>query len=71
MANDVLPDESPSNERMYIPGDFMEGGGQILRNAMAFATLLRRPIRIDKIRGGRKVPGLKPQHATGTSLPSF
>ncbi|MEM3071967.1 MAG: RNA 3'-terminal phosphate cyclase [Candidatus Bathyarchaeia archaeon] len=48
-----------------IPGDMLEGGGQIIRTALALATLLKKDIRLFNIRGGRKPPGLKAQHATG------
>ncbi len=45
-----------------IDGSYGEGGGQILRTALAFSTILKQPIRITRIRAGRKHPGLQPQH---------
>ncbi|MCM8781403.1 MAG: RNA 3'-terminal phosphate cyclase [Candidatus Omnitrophica bacterium] len=45
-----------------IPGDHLEGGGQILRTALALSCILSRPIRIFKIRAKRPNPGLKSQH---------
>ena len=45
-----------------IDGSMMEGGGQILRMAVAYSTLLGEPVRVRKIRLGRTQPGLKPQH---------
>jgi RNA 3'-terminal phosphate cyclase (ATP) len=45
-----------------IDGRYGEGGGQILRTSLALASLLRRPLEIHHIRGGRKKPGLRPQH---------
>lgn len=45
-----------------IDGRYGEGGGQILRTSLALASLLRMPLQIDHIRGGRKKPGLRPQH---------
>lgn len=45
-----------------IDGAYGEGGGQILRTALACSTILKKPIRIKRIRAGRKNPGLQPQH---------
>jgi len=45
-----------------IDGRYGEGGGQILRTSLALASILRRPLEIHHIRGGRKRPGLRPQH---------
>lgn len=39
-----------------------DGGGQILRSALALASLTEQPVRIENIRGDRPEPGLKPQH---------
>jgi len=47
---------------LTIDGSFGEGGGQILRTALALAAILQRPVEIRNIRGGRKKPGLRPQH---------
>uniref|UniRef100_A0A1E1XGJ8 RNA 3'-terminal phosphate cyclase n=1 Tax=Amblyomma aureolatum TaxID=187763 RepID=A0A1E1XGJ8_9ACAR len=51
-----------------IDGSVMEGGGQILRMAIAFSALFRKPIRVTNIRAGRSNPGLRPQHLTGIAL---
>jgi len=45
-----------------IDGSYGEGGGQILRTALAFSAILKRPVKINRIRAGRKNPGLQPQH---------
>jgi len=52
-------------ERIYIDGSFGEGGGQILRTALALAALLKQPVEIDNIRANRSRPGLKTQHLAG------
>jgi RNA 3'-terminal phosphate cyclase (ATP) len=49
-------------EPLYIDGSYGEGGGQILRTALALAALSRRPVTIDRIRANRPRPGLRPQH---------
>jgi len=53
---------------ILIDGSTLEGGGQILRNSVAFACLTQKPIKIVKIRAKRDKPGLKPQHLTGIQL---
>jgi len=45
-----------------IDGSFGEGGGQIIRTALALSTITRAPFHITNIRQGRDVPGLKNQH---------
>jgi RNA 3'-terminal phosphate cyclase (ATP) len=47
-----------------IDGSFGEGGGQILRTSLALSLLTGQPFRIEKIRAGRKQPGLLRQHLT-------
>jgi RNA 3'-terminal phosphate cyclase (ATP) len=46
-----------------IDGSFGEGGGQIVRTAVALSAVTGRPVRIKKIRQGRPKPGLAAQHA--------
>ena len=48
-----------------IDGSYGEGGGAVLRNAVALSAVLGEPVRIWNIRAGRKEPGLKMQHLTG------
>lgn len=45
-----------------IDGSYGEGGGQILRTALAFSAILETPIRVKNIRASRKNPGLGNQH---------
>jgi RNA 3'-terminal phosphate cyclase (ATP) len=47
---------------MVIDGSQGEGGGQVLRTALALAALLGRPLEIYHIRANRPKPGLRPQH---------
>jgi RNA 3'-phosphate cyclase len=51
-------------EFLDVDGSYGEGGGQILRTALAFSIITGRPVRISKIRAGRKVPGLRRQHVS-------
>lgn len=45
-----------------LDGSFGEGGGAILRQALALSMLTGKPFRINNIRKGRANPGLAPQH---------
>jgi len=47
-----------------IDGTFGEGGGQILRTALALSAVTGKPFHISKIRGRRPKPGLRHQHLT-------
>jgi len=50
---------------IIINGDFLEGGGQIVRTSVALAALLNKEIKIINVRGKRSPPGLKAQHIAG------
>lgn len=52
---------------MEINGNYLEGGGQILRTSVALSCLTGKPIRIFNIRAGRPTPGLKTQHLAAIS----
>ncbi len=45
-----------------IDGSYGEGGGQILRTALAFSAILKIPLRVKNVRATRKNPGLGNQH---------
>ncbi|MCK5559672.1 MAG: RNA 3'-terminal phosphate cyclase [Thermoplasmata archaeon] len=47
-----------------IDGSYGEGGGQILRTAVALAAVTAQPLRIINIRSSRPKPGLAAQHIT-------
>lgn len=47
-----------------IDGSYGEGGGQILRTSLALSLVTGKPFCINKIRAGRKKPGLMRQHLT-------
>lgn len=47
---------------LTIDGSYGEGGGQIVRTALALSAILDRPVELVNIRAGRKNPGLRPQH---------
>jgi RNA 3'-phosphate cyclase len=55
MGNDV-------SGAIEIDGSFGEGGGQILRTALALSVILKRPLTLHHIRAKRKIPGLGHQH---------
>lgn len=45
-----------------LDGNYGEGGGQIVRTALALSTITNKPFEITNIRAGRPKPGLKNQH---------
>eukprot|EP00696_Hemimastix_kukwesjijk_P015536 gnl/Hemi2/3750_TR1307_c0_g2_i1.p1 gnl/Hemi2/3750_TR1307_c0_g2~~gnl/Hemi2/3750_TR1307_c0_g2_i1.p1 ORF type:complete len:448 (+),score=72.80 gnl/Hemi2/3750_TR1307_c0_g2_i1:278-1621(+) len=53
---------------VVIDGSTMEGGGQVLRSTVAYASLLHKSLHIVNIRAGRANPGLQAQHLTGIEL---
>jgi RNA 3'-terminal phosphate cyclase (ATP) len=49
---------------LALNGAHGEGGGQILRTALALSAWLGEPVRLENIRARRPKPGLRPQHLT-------
>lgn len=49
---------------LVIDGSYGEGGGQILRSTVALAAITGQAVRIERIRAGRKRPGMAAQHLT-------
>ncbi len=47
---------------LEIKGDYLEGGGQIIRTALALSIITQEPFTIKDIRKNRKETGLKEQH---------
>ncbi|HVK19012.1 MAG TPA: RNA 3'-terminal phosphate cyclase [Fimbriiglobus sp.] len=47
---------------IVLDGSHGEGGGQILRSALALSILTGRPFKLVNVRANRKPPGLRPQH---------
>jgi RNA 3'-terminal phosphate cyclase (ATP) len=70
MAVPAPPPQPARAPPLLIDGSIHEGGGQIVRNALALAACSpgRRPLTITSIRAGRPKPGLRPQHVAGLRL---
>ena len=52
----------PSELPIVLDGSTGEGGGQILRTALALSAITGKPFSIDRIRANRDKAGLRPQH---------
>lgn len=47
---------------LEIDASYGEGGGQLLRTAVALAAITGTPVQLSRVRAGRAKPGLAPQH---------
>jgi RNA 3'-phosphate cyclase len=56
--------DSKINNLIELDGSYKEGGGSLVRVALALSTLTGKPFKVTKIRAGRKQSGLKAQHLT-------
>ncbi len=65
IAGSPGPPGSRSARPLVIDGSYGEGGGQIVRTSLALSAIIGRPIRLERIRAGRRKPGLAAQHLTG------
>lgn len=54
--------QAASNGLRHIDGSVGEGGGQLLRLAVALSAVTRQAVRVENIRAGRAKPGLAAQH---------
>jgi RNA 3'-terminal phosphate cyclase (ATP) len=54
----------PSVQYIEVDGSEGEGGGQILRSAVAFSAIKGVPVKVTKVRAGRREPGLRRQHVS-------
>lgn len=50
---------------IHIDGSQGEGGGQVLRTALALSMLTGKAVHLTRVRAGRRNPGLAPQHLAG------
>lgn len=57
-----------TSDAIVLDGGHGEGGGQVVRIAMALASVFKKKIHIQSIRANRKIPGLRNQHVRTVEL---
>jgi hypothetical protein len=65
MARMEGPFQNFDESATLINGSFFEGGGQVVRNAMALSAITGQNLRISDVRANRRPSGLAYQHCTG------
>jgi hypothetical protein len=65
MARMEGPFQDFDESATLIDGSFFEGGGQVVRNAMALSAITGQNLRILDVRANRRPSGLAYQHCTG------
>ncbi|KAL4065444.1 RNA 3'-terminal phosphate cyclase domain-containing protein [Scleroderma citrinum] len=63
-----MDDSNLAQKVIPIDGGYCEGGGQLIRNAVALSAVLSTPISIRNVRHNRRPPGLRKQHEAGVNL---
>jgi RNA 3'-phosphate cyclase len=62
MLSLLLRARNAQDQVIEIDGSYGEGGGQLVRTAVALSALTGRPLRLHNVRASRARPGLAPQH---------
>jgi len=57
-----------AHQLVTLDGNYLEGGGQIVRTALALSAITQLPFRVKQIRRGRTQSGLKQQHLTALQV---
>lgn len=57
-----------TQEMVEVDGRVHEGGGQVVRVALALAAAAGKSVAVSHIRANRKPPGMRPQHLLGARL---